>query len=80
MQLTRFFNHRDKYPYTQKCSSHGSSKNSHQLDVWSRTKETHEQVAVGEKSSRKTANTIVFLDKTGQKIEGGGYGGGRGNG
>ena len=74
----RFFTDRSQTSYSQSQSSQGSKKKtSPQLDKWSKTKEPHEEVAVGKKSSRRTADTIVFLDNAGQRIEGGARGAGR---
>lgn len=75
--LTYPCNSTPQYSYTQTQSSNTSGSKHPQLDSWRKTKETHEEVAVGKKSSRKTANTIVFLDNTGQRIEGGARGTGR---
>ena len=34
-----------------------------QLEEWKKTKETHEQVAVGERTARSKEKTREFLDK-----------------
>ncbi|CAF9937440.1 hypothetical protein IMSHALPRED_011139 [Imshaugia aleurites] len=44
--------------------------NGSQLDEWYKTKETHEQLAVGEKTSRSFAKTLGFLDEIEKKVDG----------
>ncbi|KAL9637979.1 MAG: hypothetical protein Q9164_001860 [Protoblastenia rupestris] len=44
--------------------------NKPQLEAWKKTKEPHEQVAVGEKTGRSKQKTKAFIDEVGRKIEG----------
>lgn len=39
-----------------------------QLKEWYKTKETHEQLAVGEKTSRTFAKTLGFLEEMEKKV------------
>ncbi len=41
-----------------------------QLDVWYKTQETHEQLAVGIKTSRTFARTLGLLDEIEKKVDG----------
>ena len=43
-----------------------------QLDVWKAKKESHEQLAVGDKPKRSKKKMKRFVDGAGKKIEGGG--------
>lgn len=40
------------------------------LDEWYKTQETHEQLAVGEKTSRTFAKTLGFLEEMEKKVDG----------
>lgn len=41
-----------------------------QLDEWYKTDETHEQLAVGENTSRSCAKTLGFLEEIERKVDG----------
>ena len=46
-----------------------------QLQEWVKTEETHEQLAVGKKTSRSFAETLGFLEEMEKKVGGKGEGG-----
>ena len=56
-------------------SKKSSYKNSPQLDAWRNKKEPHEQVAVGERSTRRFADTMIQADNAARRAQGGSWGG-----
>lgn len=67
----------NKKPKSKSSSQqHSSRSTGSQLEAWKKTNEPHEEIAVGKKSSKKTADTIVWLDNMSRRAEGG-TGGGR---
>lgn len=42
----------------------------HQLDTWLSKTETHEQVVIGEKTSRSFAKTLHFLEEMEKRVAG----------
>lgn len=49
---------------------------SSQLDKWSRKQETHEQMVVGQRTSRTFAKTLGFLEEMEKRVGGDGREGG----
>ena len=49
---------------------HNTGPQAPQLKEWCKTKETHEQLAVGKKTSRSFAQTLGFLEEMERNIDG----------
>lgn len=49
---------------------HNTGPQAPQLKEWCKTKETHEQLAVGKKTSRSFAQTLGFLEEMEKRIDG----------
>ncbi|KAK3168092.1 hypothetical protein OEA41_004538 [Lepraria neglecta] len=56
--------------YTKDETSRRAGQVKPQLNEWVKKKEKHEQVAVGEKTSRSKKNMKAFVDDKGRRIEG----------
>ncbi|KAF6232222.1 hypothetical protein HO173_009605 [Letharia columbiana] len=55
---------------TTKASPANTEPKGSQLDEWYKTQETHEQLVVGEKTSRTFAKTLGFLEEIEEKVDG----------
>ena len=49
---------------------HNTGPQASQLNEWYKTEETHEQSAVGNKTSRSFAQTLGFLEEMEKRIDG----------
>lgn len=55
---------------TRKALPRKAEPKGSRLDEWYKTRETHEELAVGEKTSRTFAKTLGFLEKIDKKVGG----------